>query len=517
MHHTRGNCRHRRFYYYYYHYIYRNVTTTTGIGSSSSSDGLHTNHPSRRRPTHHQWYPLESSSSSLLSTETEPHRHPMVVTVQSSFDWSPSSLSSSSVSKPMCYTRGWAWQTVLLQERLRHKQLHQQQQVDDRRTEPSDHHQHEHGGDSILFMEHEPVYTLGRGADESHIQDLLRRRTPPQFPHDTTTTNNNTILLLQQQQQQEHIEQCRQRLSRTNHDRHNSSSRLIMESNTYRDFLGRVNMDDDPNDTTTLLQKVDWLCQHHVPKNPVRLPVPMMIHPDHDKSRKGTSHHETGRSPSIMIPIYRVERGGQVTYHGPGQLIMYPLWDLTFWKKDLRWFVHQMEQVVIDATRELLLTPEPDGVIVGRDATHTGVWVTTTTTTTNGHHRPKITTKKRKIAAIGISASRWITSHGICYNIHPNLQHYDAIVPCGIPSHHPTAVDTEHDDDDDESSPNKCEVEYGVTSLQELRQEQWSSSSSHPVSPAAAPLTMAHVASVVLKHLQRIFQIHRVQWGERIR
>ena len=72
--------------------------------------------------------------------------------------------------------------------------------------------------------------------------------------------------------------------------------------------------------------------------------------------------------------------------------------------------------------------------------------------------------------------------------------------------------------DDDESSPNKCEVvEYGVTSLQELRQEQWSSSSSHPVSPAAAPLTMAHVASVVLKHLQRIFQIHRVHWGERIR
>ena len=169
----------------------------------------------------------------------------------------------------------------------------------------------------------------------------------------------------------------------------------------------------------------------------------------------GTSSNDNELLSPNIIPVHKTGRGGKYTYHGPGQLIMYPLWDLTFWKKDLRWFVHQMEQVVIDATRELLLTPEPDGVIVGRDATHTGVWVTTTTTTTNGHRRPNITTKKRKIAAIGISASRWITSHGICYNIHPNLQHYDAIVPCGIPSHHPTAVDTEHDDESSSGSPVK--------------------------------------------------------------
>lgn len=126
------------------------------------------------------------------------------------------------------------------------------------------------------------------------------------------------------------------------------------------------------------------------------------------------------------IPIYRVERGGQVTYHGPGQLVVYPVLNLERYQKDLHWFVQDiLEQCIIDALAEFGID---DAV---RHADHTGVWV-------GPPDDPK------KIAAIGIACSRWITTHGLALNVCPNLNHFDTntILPCGIPDMGVTCMET---------------------------------------------------------------------------
>ena len=115
-------------------------------------------------------------------------------------------------------------------------------------------------------------------------------------------------------------------------------------------------------------------------------------------------------APANHVPIYRVERGGEVTYHGPGQIVGYPLLDLVHYRQDLHWFLRQMEQVIIDTLRHDFGLQNAD-----RDDEHTGVWI-----------------GDRKIAAIGIAASRWITSHGFSINVSSDLRYFDAIRPCGI-------------------------------------------------------------------------------------
>ena len=108
--------------------------------------------------------------------------------------------------------------------------------------------------------------------------------------------------------------------------------------------------------------------------------------------------------------VYRISRGGEVTWHGPGQLVAYPLLNLAHpWhKKDLRWYVHQLEETVIQTLAKV-------GILGERSCVNPGVWV-----------------GRRKIAAIGISASRWITMHGIALNISCDLSMYETIIPCGI-------------------------------------------------------------------------------------
>ena len=119
-------------------------------------------------------------------------------------------------------------------------------------------------------------------------------------------------------------------------------------------------------------------------------------------------------------PIYRIERGGEVTYHGPGQLVCYPLLDLTNdpYKQDLHWYLHSIEEVIIQTLQEY----DIQGV---RDDINTGVWV-------NGH----------KIAAVGVSSSRWITTHGFALNICPDLNYFDTslIIPCGIEGRGVTSI-----------------------------------------------------------------------------
>lgn len=106
--------------------------------------------------------------------------------------------------------------------------------------------------------------------------------------------------------------------------------------------------------------------------------------------------------------LYRVERGGEVTYHCPGQLIAYPILNLKYYQQDLHWYLRQLEEVVIQVLALNHLTGERiDGL--------TGVWV-----------------EGRKVAAIGIKVSKWITMHGFALNICPDLSGFERIVPCGI-------------------------------------------------------------------------------------
>jgi lipoate-protein ligase B len=109
------------------------------------------------------------------------------------------------------------------------------------------------------------------------------------------------------------------------------------------------------------------------------------------------------------VEVFEVERGGDVTFHGPGQLVGYPIVDLKRHKQDLHWYLRQVEEVLIDALRDFAIAGE-------RVPKYTGVW-------TNG----------RKIASIGVHARDWVTWHGFALNVSTELSYFDLIVPCGIP------------------------------------------------------------------------------------
>jgi lipoyl(octanoyl) transferase len=107
-------------------------------------------------------------------------------------------------------------------------------------------------------------------------------------------------------------------------------------------------------------------------------------------------------------PLHRIERGGEVTYHCPGQIVGYPILNLRFFQPDLHWYLRQLEEVI-------LRTLDIYGLKGDRIPGLTGVWV-------EGH----------KVAAIGIKVSRWITMHGFALNVCPDLSGFEQIVPCGI-------------------------------------------------------------------------------------
>ena len=108
------------------------------------------------------------------------------------------------------------------------------------------------------------------------------------------------------------------------------------------------------------------------------------------------------------IEYYPTDRGGDVTYHGPGQLVGYPILDLRDWKRDVGAYVRALEQTIIDTLAEY-------GIEAGRIPKLTGVWV-----------------GERKIAAIGVHLSRWVTSHGFALNVSTDLSYFQYIVPCGL-------------------------------------------------------------------------------------
>jgi lipoyl(octanoyl) transferase len=108
------------------------------------------------------------------------------------------------------------------------------------------------------------------------------------------------------------------------------------------------------------------------------------------------------------ISFYPTDRGGDVTYHGPGQLVGYPILDLRDWKRDVGAYVRAVEQSLIDTLAEFAIE-------AGRIPKLTGVWV-----------------GNRKIAAIGVHLSRWVTSHGFALNVNTDLSYFQYIVPCGL-------------------------------------------------------------------------------------
>lgn len=135
----------------------------------------------------------------------------------------------------------------------------------------------------------------------------------------------------------------------------------------------------------------------------------------------GTSSKETDLLDPKKFPVHNVGRGGQYTYHGPGQRVVYVMLDLKKRGKDVRKFVANLERWVIDTLAEFNVAGETR---CGR----VGVWVT------------RAGGGEEKIAALGVRIRKWVTFHGICINVEPDLNHYSGIVPCGITGHGVTSL-----------------------------------------------------------------------------
>ena len=143
--------------------------------------------------------------------------------------------------------------------------------------------------------------------------------------------------------------------------------------------------------------------------------------------------------------LFRTERGGEVTYHGPGQLILYPVVDLRQYRQDVHWYMRALEEVVVRTLNSLDLPAE-------RESGLTGVWV-----------------RGAKACAIGVKLSRWVSMHGLALNVEPDLDHFGHIVPCGI-------------------------ADKPVTSIAKLRGED-----------GAPPVGLEEVAELLLKHFAEVF------------
>lgn len=122
------------------------------------------------------------------------------------------------------------------------------------------------------------------------------------------------------------------------------------------------------------------------------------------------------------IEVVQIDRGGDVTYHGPGQIVGYPIFHLKDHRKSISWYMRTLEQVFIDYLKNL-------GHTAGRKEGKPGVWI-----------------EDEKILAVGVRIARWVTMHGFALNVGPDLEHFQGIIPCGI-------------------------SEFGVTSLEQLRDQ----------------------------------------------
>lgn len=127
----------------------------------------------------------------------------------------------------------------------------------------------------------------------------------------------------------------------------------------------------------------------------------------------------------ISASYYKINRGGDITYHGPGQIVVYPILDLDNFFTDIHKYLRLLEEAVI-------LTLADYGVVAGRIPGFTGVWV---------DH--ELQANPRKICALGVKSSRWVTMHGLAFNVNTDLDYFNYIVPCGIDDKAVTSLEKE--------------------------------------------------------------------------
>lgn len=162
--------------------------------------------------------------------------------------------------------------------------------------------------------------------------------------------------------------------------------------------------------------------------------------------KTGTKDHlllDDGSLKYEDISFYEIDRGGDLTYHGPGQLVCYPIFDLNNYIPDSHKYLRDLEDVIVKTLKEF-------GIDSEKDEEYTGVWV-----------------GNEKICAIGIKISRWITMHGLALNVNNDLKFFDKIIPCGI-------------------------FHKGVTSMKKLTDK---------------PVLMNEVISVLIKNMESVFGI----------
>ncbi len=143
----------------------------------------------------------------------------------------------------------------------------------------------------------------------------------------------------------------------------------------------------------------------------------------------GTSARPEDLIEPGRFPVFTARRGGQYTYHGPGQRVAYVMLDLNRRGRDLRRYVHALERWVIETLAEFGVRGE---IREGR----VGVWVARPDKPPNADGSPR----EDKVAAIGVRVRKWVTFHGISINVDPDLSHFDGIVPCGIREHGVTSL-----------------------------------------------------------------------------
>ncbi len=169
----------------------------------------------------------------------------------------------------------------------------------------------------------------------------------------------------------------------------------------------------------------------------------------------GTSsdpHHllaSQGELQQLGAIVVQTDRGGDVTFHGPGQLVAYPILSLTDFRTDLHWYLRQLEEVVIRTLAAF-------GVVGSREPGYTGVWVS-----------------GEKICAIGVKTSRWVTMHGLALNVSTDLAFFRRIIPCGI-------------------------FERGVTSLEQV---------------LAKKLSLAAVAQILVREFGEVFEANMIAFA----
>ena len=117
------------------------------------------------------------------------------------------------------------------------------------------------------------------------------------------------------------------------------------------------------------------------------------------------------------VSVVQTDRGGNITFHGPGQLVGYPILDLNHYKRSITWYMRKLEQLIIDTLGDY-------GIMASRKKSLTGVWV-----------------EDKKIAALGVRISKWVTMHGFSINVNPNLEYYKSIIPCGIEDYGITSME----------------------------------------------------------------------------